>query len=208
MASPNHRNETETSDNDEKHKCCEPCACEKGPGPNCPNSNKCECDDDKTGQTEPQANSESPNPVNYAHGQIRHSETGLSFGVPGMTHGRLFRNRYFSLAREQNPLQEPLIRSPIGNNWNIQEQAFLTLRDKGGSLSIMAKIGQTVVWFDRPSGASVFTARFAEADTYRLSHNTGTQRYTMTHQTHSGVETWVFQDFSDTNTNAWGSLIL
>ncbi|MEM6391319.1 MAG: LamG-like jellyroll fold domain-containing protein [Planctomycetota bacterium] len=211
MPGPDEGNTSQTSKNGEQHDCSGSCKCPKDPCPegccdkDCPppdsqkscNSDASDCSDD---------------PISFAYGHIRHSDTGLSFGVPGMTHGRAYRNRFFSLAREQTPPLEPISRSPVGNNWDVTEWSYLTRRIKDGNTSIMARVGGSTVWFDQASGASVFTARFFAEDTYAITHDAGNQRYTVTQQTGQGVSTWVFQDFTNNppdnvNPNPWGALI-
>ncbi|MEM1210755.1 MAG: LamG-like jellyroll fold domain-containing protein [Planctomycetota bacterium] len=130
--------------------------------------------------------------------------------MPGFSHARLFRNSYYSLAREQTPPEEPLIRSVIGNNWNVAEWSFLTQRTKDGKVTVMAKIGHDTIWFDKPSGGTTFTARSYAADTYSLTHDDVNHRFTLVDRTSSGTETYVFHDFDDSLTASntpWGSLI-
>lgn len=137
-------------------------------------------------------------PVQYSTGTIEMSETDVSAGVPGFSHGRIWRNRISGLENYDGP---------NGFNWDVQEWPYLiqrTLTEVGvdPKITINCRIGSVQIRFDKEG--TDYVARTSASDRYTLTHDTSAKLFTLTRKTDGGVETIQFQDFDDQNTNPAG----
>ncbi|MEL7087379.1 MAG: hypothetical protein AAGL98_02875, partial [Planctomycetota bacterium] len=117
------------------------------------------------------------------------TETDVSARIPNFDHARTLRNR---ITGGQS------YGGPNGFNWDVAEWPYLIKRiANSGAITINCRVDGLQLRFDKVGND--YIARHSKKDTYSLTHEAGTNLFTLTQKTSGGgIATTQFQDFDQT----------